>query len=327
LQIRGIMEHPEWKQFETAVASFIAALDSSAVVTHDVMLPDLDTGKLRQRDVWIETKVCDHFHLKILVSCKRYKNKLNQQHIDAFVGELLSSGAQKGVIYSYSGFTKPALDKARVKGISCCRLYTNEVLDLPELLLFDAYLLTPAAHFYAVRLKSAEGQPETIGDLLNLELPLPGNNAKILLLDLLEGKYYKQRNVLREVARSTGEIPSDWSNCIAISEPQTGADLIKIEFGGCWDVYQARLEGYVVNGSYEFTENEFKGTQNSPEISKQGPDPGTGWKKIETIPEDLDKTALIKVLYSQGNYREVLQSYRDLKISELSAEVKARLSL
>ena len=59
---------------------------------NDAMIPDKDTGEPRQRDVWIETKVCDHFPLKILVSCKRYKAKLNQQHLDAFIGELRSSG-------------------------------------------------------------------------------------------------------------------------------------------------------------------------------------------------------------------------------------------
>jgi hypothetical protein len=64
-----------------------------------------------------------YFPLKILVSCKKYKRKLDQQDIDAFNGELISSGAHKGVIYSYSGFNKYAIEKCKVLGISCCKLY------------------------------------------------------------------------------------------------------------------------------------------------------------------------------------------------------------
>ena len=87
--------------------------------------------------------------------------------MDAFIGELLSSGAQKGVIYSFSGFTKPAIDKAQAKGISCCRLYQDETTNLPESLLFDAYLLTPVAHFRPTVLEYSIGQPETVNDLLD----------------------------------------------------------------------------------------------------------------------------------------------------------------
>ncbi|MFA5923837.1 MAG: hypothetical protein WC856_21515 [Methylococcaceae bacterium] len=66
-------ECPKWKEFELAVASFLSALDPNAMVTHDAILPDEDTGEPRQRDIWIETQVCHHFNIKILVSCKRYK--------------------------------------------------------------------------------------------------------------------------------------------------------------------------------------------------------------------------------------------------------------
>lgn len=87
-----------WKDFETAVARFIAALDPDATVKHNVYLPDRDTGHPRQRDVWIEARICGVFPVKVLVSCKRWDRKLNEQDIDAFVGELRSSGAHKGVI-------------------------------------------------------------------------------------------------------------------------------------------------------------------------------------------------------------------------------------
>src|SRR5262249_37432979 len=129
----------EWKQFEQAVSAFLEALDPTASVTHDKQIPDTDTRTPRQRDVWIETSFGGHLRITILVSCKRKKSKLNQQDLDAFIGELQSSGANKGVLYAYSGFTKPALEKARIRGISCCVLMEGEAPPIPEVLAFKAY--------------------------------------------------------------------------------------------------------------------------------------------------------------------------------------------
>ncbi|MBI2150580.1 MAG: restriction endonuclease [Acidobacteria bacterium] len=81
--------------------------------------------------------------MKLLISCKRYKRKLNQQDIDAFNGELLSSGAHKGIIYSYSGFGKNAVEKAQKIGICCCTLYKDQAPEIPEILKFHAYCFIP----------------------------------------------------------------------------------------------------------------------------------------------------------------------------------------
>src|SRR5262245_60861561 len=99
----------EWRQFEKAVARFVAALDPKARVRHDVRPLDKHTRKPRQRDIWVDTSIGGVIPLSILISCKRYKRRLDQQHVDAFHGELLSSGANKGVLYSYSGFTSDAI--------------------------------------------------------------------------------------------------------------------------------------------------------------------------------------------------------------------------
>ena len=57
---------------------------------------------------------------------------MDQQDIDAFHGEFISSGAQLGVIYSYSGFGPNAIEKAKVLKISCCRLFEDETPDIPD---------------------------------------------------------------------------------------------------------------------------------------------------------------------------------------------------
>lgn len=134
---------PEWRLFEEAVARFLSALDSSAHVVHNAAIPDTDIGDLRQRDVWIETKVLSHFDVKILVSCKKWGRKLDVQDVDAFIGEWKSSGAHIGVIYSFSAFTEPALRKAKTKGISCCRLISGNTPELPESIVIPSYCFLP----------------------------------------------------------------------------------------------------------------------------------------------------------------------------------------
>jgi hypothetical protein len=114
---------PRWKSFEIAVAQFASAMDPRAHVQWNVRTPDLDTGHPRQRDVWIKATLCGIFPITVLVSCKRHRRKLHEGDIDSFIGELGSSRANLGVIYSFRGFTTPALEKAKARGICCCRLY------------------------------------------------------------------------------------------------------------------------------------------------------------------------------------------------------------
>lgn len=117
---------PDWKLFELAVARFIKTVGGNARVTHDKRLPDVHTGQPRQRDVWIEWKIAEHYPAKALVSCKYWGEVLDQQDIDHFNGEFLSSGAQIGIIYSRFGYNENAIAKAKHLGFHCCRLFQNE---------------------------------------------------------------------------------------------------------------------------------------------------------------------------------------------------------
>ena len=300
---------PDWKNFELAVAKLLSALDPEASITHDATLPDADTGEPRQRDIWITTTVLNHFQIKILVSCKRYKRKLDQQHIDNFVGEILSSGAHKGIIYSYSGFSKNAIKKATVKSISCCKLFQNEKPDIPEQLIFDAYLRTPIFTLVAYRLNEIENLPEKYGELFDLLIPEQTTSVdenKIRVIDLIEQIYYQKRSEIREESRKTGNIASDWEDSIIIKHQ--GADAIYIKIGGAWDIYKGKLDGFLIDGSYSFTDNKFVGKQCYPSISKHGPNPGLHWKRVKEIPIKITKSAIVKTLYGgKVSIRESLQ--------------------
>ena len=312
-------KNPDWKNFELAVSKMLSALAPNASITHDATLPDVDTGEPRQRDIWVTTTVLDHFQIKILVSCKRYKRKLDQQHVDAFIGEMLSSGAHKGVIYSYSGFSKNAIKKATVKGISCCKLFQNEKPEIPSQLMFDAYLRTPILIFTAYRLNPDEGLPETYGELFDTlvpEHPTPLCTTTIRAIDLIERTYYKKRTLIREESIESGNVPPEWEEPIMIKHQ--GIDSIYIRIGGAWDIFKGKIEGFLLDGSYSFTDNNFVGKQYYPSISEHGPNPGSHWKKINEIPAKITKPIIVGTLYG-GNVtiRESLQSLINTPIKNI----------
>lgn len=307
---------PDWKNFELAVFKLLSALDPDASITYDAMLPDADTGEPRQRDIWITTTILNHFQIKILVSCKRYKRKLDQQHIDAFIGEMLSSGANKGVIYSYSGFSENAIKKATSKGISCCKLFQNEKPDIPEQLIFDAYLRTPVMVFAAYRLNTIDSLPKTYGELFDLEIPEHPTFIRtntIRAIDLIEKIYYQKRSEIREKSRESGNVPSEWEELISIK--YQGIDSICLKIGGSWNIYKGKIDGFLIDGSYSFTDKSFVGKQSYPSISEHGPDPGSHWEKIEEIPSEITKASIEGTLYGGDvSIRKILQAAADTQI-------------
>lgn len=107
------------KAFEEAVWRFGRAINPSANVLFDHKVPDRETKRPRQCDVWIETLVRGHWPVTIYVSCKDYGRKIDASHIDNFIRETEARSASMGVIYSRSGFTPGAIEKAkagRIKG-------------------------------------------------------------------------------------------------------------------------------------------------------------------------------------------------------------------
>jgi hypothetical protein len=260
-----------WFQFEQAVAAFCAALAPDAVVTHNVMIPDVDTGSPRQRDVWIEARIGGFFPVKVLVSCKRYARKIDTQHLDAFIGELASSGAHKGVIYSLVGFTRPALEKAKKKGISCCILLADQPPPIPDVLVFDAYFLDERIRIEA---QGTSGSIDWPG-LLNAhgifemeEMPAYRALARTFAKALPDG----HRVVL-------GQKLHERRVCLPITATdREGSVTLCVQ--GVWAIYRARTEAWLVNGSYSVTDEQFAGRFSTPTIDTWGVEPGPGWTPI-----------------------------------------------
>ena len=294
-----------WQDLERAVAALCQALAPDAKVTHDAKTFDVDIGSRRQRDVWIEALVGGHFPVKILVSCKRYARKVTVQQMDAFLGELGSSGANMGVIYSASGFTKNALVKAKARGISACVLLANQPPPLPAVLLFDAYFLDERIQLVATGLTGTVDWKA----LLNADTTIGGETLPVHRA--LATAFASDLPALQEAVGK--KVMPVRLNMVTIVETDC-IEPVRVGVQSQWAVFRARNEAWLVNGSYNFTGEDFKGSIATPSIDIWNADPGTGW---ESIAEDE---------ISMGN---TIKFYRFLQDSgpALAAMASGRLAI
>lgn len=297
-----VTKSPAWKQFEDAVAAFIktlAGIDPSAKVVPNAKLPDRHTGKKRQRDVWIELKAVQLFHISILVSCKRYNRTLHEGDIDTFHGELLSSRAHKGVLYSYSGFGDDAVTKAKELGICCCRLYENEPADLPKSLILGSQYCCHARLGLGVSPTFAAWGIAKWSELFEMTTKTATGEMKVLQAVVEEF----HRGESSEMARlkepgNKNPIPNDWKTGLRIEDIDGGKPPLEIAISGTWIFFAAKIEAILLNGSYSVTSNEYVGSQTSPVIDTQGYTPGPSWELLDTRPIHTGESCLIAVRYN-----------------------------
>jgi len=292
-----------WREFEEAVARFAAAMDPHAVVTHNAKLPDRDTGRRRQRDVWIEAKICGHFLVRILVSCKRYARKLHQGDIDTFIGELVSSDAHKGVLYSYSGFNVPALEKARARGICCCRLFQNEPADIPLTLSFRDHYCCAAQ----IMLRVSPGPRPEWGFRVWRDLllaPIPGADG--LIVDAITSAFHEAEQQAVLTARLAGPFPLPFEATVVVPASDLYPNFRVTAFGK-WKVFKSRFEFVLLEGSYSYTSGDFKGSIHGPSIDRLSTHPGLGWDQIDEPPANLTNTVLA-ILYKADTRSALLES-------------------
>jgi hypothetical protein len=294
----------EWEDFERAVAAFVKALTPGARVTHNARLPDRHTGRLRQRDVWIEARI-GPFPVNILVSCKWLKRKINEQDLDAFIGELSSSGAHKGVLYSLAGFTAPAIAKARSQGISCCKLYRNEPAELPDSLFLTLYC---CAGSFAVQLNPEaleDWGDATLEEVLALSDNTLGPGRSVL--DMLIEDASAQERVAIEQTLKSGTLPQGWTSGVTIEAGKPPVVPLQIGLDFRWRVYRARLEGHMLDGTYSFTEGSFFGRQQGPVVDlKEGP--GPGWELITNPPTKIMPQTGVIVLQGADVRKQLVEA-------------------
>jgi len=109
-------------EFELLVKQFLEGAGKdlkSFKVDHNIHL--LKSDGEYQIDVYAEFEVLGAT-FKVLVECKRYKNEIKREAVQLLYDKLRATGAQKGMIFSTSGFQSGAFKFAEEHGIALIRV-------------------------------------------------------------------------------------------------------------------------------------------------------------------------------------------------------------
>ncbi|MGW2489575.1 restriction endonuclease [Streptomyces sp. NPDC001606] len=122
--------NPLWQRYELSVREMLKALDPDATVVHDEHVMGRLSGTRRQVDVLVTGKVLG-LEITVAVECKRHQRPSSIEVVDQFIGKILDIGADRGILYSYSGFSSSAVSRA--VGSSNPSVMTI-ALDTPEII-------------------------------------------------------------------------------------------------------------------------------------------------------------------------------------------------
>ncbi len=104
----------DWEKFEQFVKELYEA-DGDVVVEHDVTEVDR-YGAKRQTDIKITRRTRFHTYVT-LVECKRWKEPVSRDRVDVLASSIEALGAQKGAIFTTTGFEAGAIEYAKGKQV------------------------------------------------------------------------------------------------------------------------------------------------------------------------------------------------------------------
>jgi restriction system protein len=110
------------REFELLVRDYLMNLGkelNTFTALHDVKIHRVD-GEY-QIDVFAEFDFLGA-SFKVLVECKRYKNKVKREVVQLLFDKLRATGSHKGLIFSTSGFQEGAITFAKEHGIALIRV-------------------------------------------------------------------------------------------------------------------------------------------------------------------------------------------------------------
>lgn len=119
----------KWQEYQEAVGLIYKNMDGMGIVKQNIFLPDKITGQKRQVDTWIEINFQGHL-VNILIDAKFRKSKIDVKDVEEVEALGASVNANKIVIVTNKGWTKPALKKAKFSNNDIRILTIEEALDL-----------------------------------------------------------------------------------------------------------------------------------------------------------------------------------------------------
>ncbi len=264
------------KLFEEAVYKHILKMDPNARVMFDHNVPDIHSGEPRQADLWIEMSVPGVGPFKILVSCKDHKKRQGSIAIETMIAQVESYGANYGILYSSSGFTKPALKKARIKKIRCCSLLSDGSPEVPPDIFCEIFIA------YSTFRIGIENQLEfpvgtKWGDLLAVRTIDLGNPSVADLLEQISIRF--REHGLDDDLFSTAKLTEQPRGVTLSIGASPSLPPFKIAVSLDWSWYRGLREVFETTASSNQTDEYVEGSlETSIPVTHL---PGEGWEKCE----------------------------------------------
>ena len=291
--------NPEWLDYERTVYNFLKSIDPNIDIKHNVLIPDIDTGYSRQRDIVITVAIAEIFKTTIMISCKNKSRKLSEQDIDAFIGELRSSGAQKGAIFSKVGFTKNAVEKCKKLSISCCQVFDNGKIILPkEITFFSAYCYYPNIKLRINKFEDTDNIIKTWHDFFYLRDEDQNTVIEHISISIKD-------NIQKVISENQGK-PSSFiiASELLVDKPHKVNALFEtlVRFR----IFAARQSFILGNGIYEYTDKKYVGDFYTPVIDRFSENPGEGWEEIDE--KNIYQKQIDTSFIFQYDYEKVFES-------------------
>jgi len=118
-----------------------------------------------------------------------------------------------------------------------------------------------------------------------------------------------------EAIKTKPQFPSTYRCDYEIRDVHQAFRPVKIRLTSTWKIYQGDVKAVLLTGTYSLTENRFVGSQSSPSIDTQGPNPGPAWKLLDYQP-DFPSSGMVAIIFA-GIRDEELDQLGALPISIL----------
>lgn len=128
-----------WQEYQDAVAELYEQSERLGAVSRNIFMPDKITGQKRQIDVWWVIEFQNH-RVKILIDAKSRKTKIDVKDVEEILALAESVNADKAIIVTNEGWTKPAKKKAEFCRLDL-RLFTFD--EATDILHPDKWLMCP----------------------------------------------------------------------------------------------------------------------------------------------------------------------------------------
>ncbi|CAA7386742.1 restriction endonuclease [Chryseobacterium fistulae] len=128
MEIKGYNTEITPIEFEKLVKDFLIEIGGSLknfVAKHNVILESND-GEY-QIDVFAEFEALNT-NIKVLIECKKYKNKVKRETIQILYDKLRATGAHKGILFSTNGFQIGAHKYAKEHGIALITVIEGKLI-------------------------------------------------------------------------------------------------------------------------------------------------------------------------------------------------------